>query len=709
MSQPLWHSIPYLCILLPLGSAAVTSVLKPRWARYWTMFTLLVVTSLSGVISAIFASGAESYTYMMGHFPAPWGNEIRAGQLEAVTALFFSLIMLLSLLGGLKKIDEHIDQNKVSLYYVVLLLLTAALMAQVYTNDIFTAYVFLEIMTLAACALIAIRKRGRTLVAATRYMIMNLIGSGLFLLGIILLYDLTGHLLMSNMKEAVAALAKSGQYQVPLTVVVALISIGLSIKSALFPFHTWVPDAYAYSTPTSAAVLSSLVSKGYIFLLMKIMYRVIGLDVIVSTGIQDVLFVFALVGMVMGSISAIRQTDIRRMIAFSSVAQIGYVFMGIGLGTDEGMMAATFHIFSHAVCKSMLFLAAGGLADASNNSKKFRDLRGAGFRSPIAGVAFTIGALSMVGFPFLGGFASKLNFALAAMDVGGARTMLVLITLAISTWLNTLYFLRTVITLYRKPVPGAVYSVARGQRGFCFNASLVAFSIVNVALGLFAQTFVSAITAGDIGAVLKLSGVNTGDTLCAPTRKVVLDGVSYPNPTLSMAIAPKTKGEEDKVAQGIFRLVEEDPTIKFVTNAETHQMVISGLGEQHLDVIVSKLKSKFGVDVTLQKARVPYRETIRKKVQVQGRHKKQTGGHGQFGDVWIVWSAVPCRRTSSPPSKRDCASASSRALWPDIRSSACARRCMTAPTIRLTPPKWRSRWLHPRRLRRASWKRARFC
>ena len=212
MSQPLWHSIPYLCILLPLGSAAVTSVLKPRWARYWTMFALLVVTSLSGVISAIFASGAESYTYMMGHFPAPWGNEIRAGQLEAATALFFSLIMLLSLLGGLKKIDEHIDQNKVSLYYVVLLLLTSALMAQVYTNDIFTAYVFLEIMTLAACALIAIRKRGRTLVAATRYMIMNLIGSGLFLLGIILLYDLTGHLLMSNMKEAVAALAKSGQY-----------------------------------------------------------------------------------------------------------------------------------------------------------------------------------------------------------------------------------------------------------------------------------------------------------------------------------------------------------------------------------------------------------------------------------------------------------------------------------------------------------------
>ena len=154
------------------------------------------------------------------------------------------------------------------------------------------------------------------------------------------------------------------------------------------------------------------------------------------------------------------------------------------------------------------------------------------------------------------------------------------------------------------------------------------------------QEDAGCIPAGDIGAVLKLTGVNTGDTLCSPARKVVLDGIDYPVPTLSMAVAPKNKGDEDKVAQGILRLAEEDPTIKFTNNVETHQMVISGLGEQHLDVVVSKLKSKFGVDVTLEKPRVAYRETIRKKVQVQGRHKKQTGGHGQFGDVWIEFE--PC-------------------------------------------------------------------
>ena len=154
------------------------------------------------------------------------------------------------------------------------------------------------------------------------------------------------------------------------------------------------------------------------------------------------------------------------------------------------------------------------------------------------------------------------------------------------------------------------------------------------------QVDVKYIGAGDIGAIPKLTATNTGDTLCSPTRKVTLDGVEYPNPTVRMAIVPAKKGEEDKVAQGMMRLSEEDPTLQFSTNNETHEMILSGLGEQHLDVAVSKLKSKFGVDVTLKKPKVPYRETIRKTVQVQGRHKKQTGGHGQFGDVWIEFS--PC-------------------------------------------------------------------
>ncbi len=150
------------------------------------------------------------------------------------------------------------------------------------------------------------------------------------------------------------------------------------------------------------------------------------------------------------------------------------------------------------------------------------------------------------------------------------------------------------------------------------------------------------IGAGDIGAIPKLSGAVTGDTLCAPNRKVTLPGPAYNKPSFSMAVFPKKKGEEDKVAQGIARLIEEDPSLRFKSDKETKEMVISGKGDQHLDIVVCKLKSKFNVEVILQKPKVAYREAIRKKVQVQGRHKKQSGGSGQFGDVWIEFEPCDC-------------------------------------------------------------------
>lgn len=490
----LWKNIPFFSIILSLASAAFTSILPQKHARR----TVFIVISSVFVMSAYFlvriVPYGTSYCFMMGHFPAPWGNEIRAGVLEALTALFFSGIMLLSLTGGLSRLDEHIP-DKQNLYYVMLELLLTALLAQVYSNDLFTCYVFVEIMTIAACSLITSRSiRSITLVAAMRYMIMNLLGSGLFLLGITLLYDLTGHLLMSNIQEQVSVIAATGVYQQPLTVVVVLFSIGLAIKSALFPFHTWLPDAYGYSTPTSSAVLSSLVSKGYIFLLIKIIFRTIGFEVFASTGITDILFLFGLVGIIMGSLSAIREKDIRRMISFSSVAQIGYIFMGLGMGNEGGMVAAIFHIFAHASAKSMLFLSASGLIETSGDSKMFRDLRGAGYRNPWAGVAFSIGSFSMVGIPFLGGFISKLYFATSAMSMSPERMMLVMLVLAASTVLNTIYFLKTVVTLYRPPIDGRSYPPFRPAKSFVL--AMICLSVINIALGVCSEPIIEAIRSG---------------------------------------------------------------------------------------------------------------------------------------------------------------------------------------------------------------------
>ena len=154
------------------------------------------------------------------------------------------------------------------------------------------------------------------------------------------------------------------------------------------------------------------------------------------------------------------------------------------------------------------------------------------------------------------------------------------------------------------------------------------------------QTDVDSITAGDIGAVTKLSAAQTGDTLCDPARVAALPAAAFPNPTLSMAIRVTKKGDEGKIGAALARLMEEDRTLAYRVDAETGQQIISGLGEQHLDAVVAKLKAKFGVDVELTAPRVAYRESVRKKCKAQGRHKKQTGGHGQFGDVWIEFE--PC-------------------------------------------------------------------
>ncbi|MDE7048200.1 MAG: sodium:proton antiporter [Lachnospiraceae bacterium] len=488
------QNFPAVSILLCLFAGIISSGLKKKAARFVNTVLISIVGFLS-LCTLIYVMGTgESFVYVMGMFPAPWGNEIRAGVLEAFTALFFCIIMLLSLAGGRKKLADEVEEGKTFLYYVLMDLLLASLLALVYTNDLFTAYVFVEINTIAACGLIMIRQNGRTIEAAARYMIMSLLGSGLLLMGLCMLYDLTGHLLMSNIKEQIKWVYVSGQYRIPLLVTIALLSVGLAIKSALFPFHAWLPDAYGYSTVSSAAILSSLVSKGYIFLLIKIIYRVVGFEIFYQSRIVDVLFVFGLMGMIFGSISAIRENDVRRMIAFSSVAQIGYIYMGIGMGTQAGMEASIFHIFSHAATKSLLFIGAIGLTDVSGGSRQFIELTGSAYRNKWAGVTFTVGSLSMVGVPLFSGFISKLLFAQAAVQ-NDVKMLPALIILGISTILNAIYFMKTVIRIYT-PVEERKYESITFKDMKLYVATLACFIILNVVLGVSSQPIADIIGQG---------------------------------------------------------------------------------------------------------------------------------------------------------------------------------------------------------------------
>ncbi len=487
------RNFPCFSLILSMGAAIVSSGLSGKLARRLNTVLLMVITLLSAGTLYLTFTTDTFYVYKMGRFSAPWGNEIRFGNLEAFMALFFCIVMLLSIWGGKKHLKKEISGFKENLYYVLLNLLLSSLLALIYTNDLFTAYVFVEINTIAACGLIMIRENGHTLEAATRYMLMSLIGSGLLLFGLCILYDITGHLLMSNIKEQVSILTETGEYRLPLMVAILFIGVGLAVKSALFPFHAWLPDAYGYSTVSSAAILSSLVSKGYIFLLIKVFYRVIGFEVIRQSEFINVLFIFGLAGMIFGSLSAIQENDIRRMIAFSSVAQIGYIYMGFGLGTEIGMVASVYHILSHAATKSMLFIAAVGLTDVSGQSKKFIDLTGAGYRNVAAGLTFTVGSLSMVGVPLFSGFISKILFAQAC--VGHAYKMLpTLICLAISTILNAIYFMKTVVRIYT-PVKSE-YASLPWKKDIGYGAVCILFIVMNVLLGMNSEPIVELIRSG---------------------------------------------------------------------------------------------------------------------------------------------------------------------------------------------------------------------
>ena len=491
------QNFPFFSILLCMFSGIVSSVLSPKRAKALTLFATAAVCVMSFFVWRYTVRTDSAYAFMMGHFPAPWGNEIRAGRLETVLAMVFSGIMNLSVLSGTFDLDKHCARPKQNLYYIMVDLAQAALLVMLYTNDIFTAYVFIEINTIAACALIMVRQNGHTLVAATKYLIMNLLASGMVLLGLTMLYGITGHLLMPQLQEAITRISASGEYAAPLTTVILLLTVGLGIKSALFPFHGWAPAAYSSAPPASAAILSGLVSKGYIFLLIKIYYRVFTLEVVRGHHVVDMLFLFGIIAMILASMMAIRQADIYKMIAYSSVAQIGYLFMGIGMGTDAGLAAALLHMVTHAAAKPVLFISSAALAEASGLHRRFHYLHGAAYRCWAAGLAFTVAAMSMVGIPLTSGFISKIRLALAATELSNGYAWTALLAIALSTLLNTVYFLQTVVSIYRKPeadlepLPAKPDPLGQDNR-----IGLLALSAVTLAVGVVSGPLMQSIVRG---------------------------------------------------------------------------------------------------------------------------------------------------------------------------------------------------------------------
>ncbi|WZL74968.1 proton-conducting transporter membrane subunit [Clostridiaceae bacterium 35-E11] len=448
-------NFPLLIILILFISAfAMLLIKKEVLAKIWSLSTMGVCTLLA-FFTVMDVKTNGSYIYRVGHWDAPWGVEFQIGFVEAIMAILFTSVAMCVIWYSTYNIEKEIKNTRVPLYYLLINILMGALLGIVFSNDLFNCFVFIEISTLASCGIIVIKDKKENIAATMKYLVLSSLGSGLVLMGTAFLYSITGNLNMTAIHQEIFAVY--GTYKNTLLISLALFTVGLGVKSAMFPLHVWLPDAHSNAPSSSSALLSAVVLKAFVLLLIKILYRIFGFEIIREFAILDLILILGSVGMLMGSIFAIRQKEIKRVIAYSSVAQMGYIFFGIGLGNELGVAMAIFHIIGHAVTKSALFLAAGAMIEKTGK-KEVKELRGIGKEMPITLGIFTMGALSMVGIPILPGFISKWHLALASIERG---ELILIGTILLSSLLNAIYYFPIVINGYfgEENLKGKIYKV----------------------------------------------------------------------------------------------------------------------------------------------------------------------------------------------------------------------------------------------------------
>jgi multicomponent Na+:H+ antiporter subunit D len=438
--------IPILVQVSLLAAAVLIPLFKKNKAGKSKLLTvvLLAVASSFLMVSLLDVQQNGAFVYNFGNYDSYIGIQYTVNAFSTFMAFFVITLALLIMIFSTKDIDHEISQASISQYYTLVLILLFSMIGMIYTNDLFNMYVFMEILSLTSCAIISIKSKKENYLAALRYLILNTIGSLSVLFGIALLYMVSGHLNMSMMYQSISMIWQL--YPTNILIATGFMLTGFAIKAAVFPLHIWLPDAHSTAPTPSSALLSSLVVKIYVFAVYKLLFDVLGKDIVVALGIPAVISIFAAAGMLFGSIFAIGQKDIKRMLAYSSVAQIGYIFLGLSLMTEAGLAAGLFHVVSHGLMKTALFLSAGSII-YYRNKRDIRDLDGIGYSMPITMTVFTIAALGMIGIPGTNGFMSKLYLSFAVLGAG--RPLFLAVILA-SSYLNAVYYLPIIISAFLK-------------------------------------------------------------------------------------------------------------------------------------------------------------------------------------------------------------------------------------------------------------------
>ncbi len=406
------HQLPALQVLLPLLGAPLCFVLRREaWARTFAVLLAYGCLAISLLLLGEVRDG-EILVYEFGGWARPFGIEYRVDVMNAFVLAVVSGIAAVVFSAGPGQARRAIPDGREYLYYSAALLCLTGLLGVTITGDVFNVFVFLEISSLASYILIALGQERRALMAAFSYLIMGTIGATFLLIGIGLMYEMTGTLNMVDMAERLEAVSGTRTIFVALAFVV----VGISVKLAVFPLHQWLPNAYSFAPPVVSAFLAATATKVAYYLLIRFCLGLFGAALVFETvQIDRLLLPLSVAAMFVGSIAAIYQTDFKRLLAYSSIAQIGYMTLGLSLATVAGVSAGLVHLFNHALMKGALFMVAAclnwRLGDTSIHS-----MRGMGQRMPFSMAALVVGGLALVGVPGTVGFVSKWALVSAALE-----------------------------------------------------------------------------------------------------------------------------------------------------------------------------------------------------------------------------------------------------------------------------------------------------
>lgn len=442
--------LPALQVIVPMLSAPFALLLRPRGLAWAAAVAASLFAFAIAVMLTLGVLDGRNFEYQMGNWPAPYGIELGVDAFSALVLLVITGASSLALLAGRRSLDADIEEDRQPLFYAAWLLALAGLVGIPVAADAFNIFVFMEISSLASYVLIAGGPDRRALPAVFKYLIMGTIGATFYLIGIGLIYLMTGTLNLADMELRIHEVAD----QKPILVAAGFITIGLALKAAVFPLHVWLPNAYTYAPNAVTVFLAACATKVSLYLLLRFDFLVfqpnlIGHDVQFSYFLMPL----AVLAILIASLVALFEKNLKRLFAYSSVAQIGYILLGASLVSVAGLTASVVHIFNHALAKGALFLAIACLA-TRYSSLRLENLAGAARRMPWTMGAFVLAGFSLVGVPGTAGFISKWYLMTAALDHGSVGVVLVM-AIVISSLIALAYVWRVIEAAYFGEPKGA--------------------------------------------------------------------------------------------------------------------------------------------------------------------------------------------------------------------------------------------------------------